>query len=248
MGSAQRSRRRLEPGTRCYLCGQAIDAAHEVWDRDHVPPKRIFPSRLRESFSPNLTWLPTHRACNHKWRADEEYFVVSFAGHVHTPVAAEVMRDIDRAARQRHGLRVLRDVVSRLGKIEGPHGERVYSFDRNRVDRFLWKIVRGIYYAESGLVLPERTLGAIYFVSPQQTGEQLAAIPWFPAVRDTESMGKYGAVFDFKWLGWNDAGIRGHAVAMMFWNGLIAAALFHDPTCACTTCQSRRVPQEQGDA
>src|SRR5437016_1644421 len=41
MGHEQRSRTRLPADARCYLCGNAIEPDEE-WDRDHVPPKRIF--------------------------------------------------------------------------------------------------------------------------------------------------------------------------------------------------------------
>jgi hypothetical protein len=51
---------------------------------------------------------------------------------------------------------------------------------------------------------------------------------WFPAVRDTEPMGAYGAVFDYKWLGWKDGDLRAHAFAMLFWDGLLVGILFHN--------------------
>jgi len=41
MGHEQRSRRRLAPGTFCDLCGNVI-AEGEDWNRDHVPPQRLF--------------------------------------------------------------------------------------------------------------------------------------------------------------------------------------------------------------
>jgi hypothetical protein len=40
MGPEQRSRRRLEPSNRCYLCGQDLQPQQQL-TRDHVPPKRI---------------------------------------------------------------------------------------------------------------------------------------------------------------------------------------------------------------
>jgi len=43
-------------------------------------------------------------------------------------------------------------------------------------------------------------------------------------------------VFDYNWLGWKDGAVRGHAIATMFWDELIAALLFHDPRCACGEC------------
>src|SRR5688500_10251791 len=97
MGWAQRSRRHLPEGTRCYLCGEVI-TREQNWNRDHVPPKRVFGSAIRNEFQPNLAWLPTHVECNSSYREDEEYFVASFAGHVSTPTARAVMQDLGEAA------------------------------------------------------------------------------------------------------------------------------------------------------
>ena len=153
MGSAQRSRKRLAAGTLCYLCGNPI-LEGEDWNRDHVPPKRIFPSRIRKQFSPKLEWLPTHSTCNSSYREDEEYFVVSFAGHVQTPIAREVMKDVTDAARKGHGVGLIREILGRFGKVQGPRGEMLYSFDGARTDRFFWKLIRGLYYLHLDIVLP----------------------------------------------------------------------------------------------
>ncbi len=235
MGWAQRSRRYLDPGTLCYLCGQTIKPDQQ-WNRDHIPPARIFAAAVRRKFSPNLVWLPTHVDCNSSYRGDEEYFIASFVGHVRTPTADAVMKELGDAAAKRHGVGLIKEVISRFGRVIGPKGELLYSFDKARVDRCLWKIVRGLYYLDLAAVLPEKTLGEIHLISPQNTADDLQKIGWFASVRDTEPMGRYGSVFDYKWLCWKDDEIRGHAFALMFWDGLIAATLFHDPACACARC------------
>jgi hypothetical protein len=62
-------------------------------------------------------------------------------------------------------------------------------------------------------------------------------LDWFPAVLDTQPLAKYGAVFDYKWIGWSPPeGGRLNMMAMLFWDGLIVAAAFHDPTCPCGKC------------
>lgn len=63
MGRDQRSRRKLAQGTFCYLCGKVI-AEGEEWNRDHVPPQRLFAKSVRQQYSSQLDWLPTHVACN----------------------------------------------------------------------------------------------------------------------------------------------------------------------------------------
>src|SRR5207247_8297935 len=86
----------------------------------------------------------------------------------------------------------------------------------------------------------ENLLNDSQFIITSNAGNDLDRISWFPAVRDTGPLARHGAVFDYKWLGWKDEELRGHAVAMLFWDGLIAATLFHDPSCECHVCQERR--------
>jgi hypothetical protein len=229
MGWAQRSRKHLPPGTRCYLCGDAIDASVQKWNRDHVPPKRVFGSEILNKYSPQLAWLPTHVTCNSDYRADEEYFIASFVGHVGTNMAQAVRNDLRDAAARGHGVGLLREVIGRFGRIVGPHGEVLYHYDTARVRRFVWKVVRGLYYLDrDDTVLPEQMRGEIHIVNPANPPEDLARIGWFAAVRDTEPLGRYGAIFDYKWLGWKDGDLRGHAVTMLLWDGLIIATLFHN--------------------
>ena len=121
MGREQRSRTYLPRCQMCYLCGEVIQPT-QAWDRDHVPPKRIFASAVLKEHSPNLDWLYSHVACNRSYREDEEYFVVSFAGHVKTATASAVMDDIHRATRKGFLIPLLKDVISRFGKVKGPKG------------------------------------------------------------------------------------------------------------------------------
>ena len=180
--------------------------------------------------------LATHTTCNSPYREDEEYFVVSFAGHVQTPMANAVMNDLKKAALKGHGVGLIRDVVSRFGRVQGPRGETMYSYDSARTDRFLWKLIRGLYFLHLECVLPEKAIGEIHLVGPKQPRDSIERLAWFPTVRDTEPLAVYGRVFDYKWIGWKDEGLRGHAVSILFWDGLIVASLFHDPTCSCGTC------------
>jgi hypothetical protein len=63
----------------------------------------------------------------------------------------------------------------------------------------------------------------------------------YPPVRDTESTGTYGPVFDYKWLGvrGDDGAGRTHAMAMLLWDGIVAFVISHDPTCRCRRRISR---------
>lgn len=154
MSARQRSRRRLTPGIECYLC-EHESRSDDRWNRDHAPTIRIFASGVRQQFSPQLEWLPTHDACNGAYRQDEEYFVASFAGHVLTPTATGVMQDLGAAAARGHGVGLLREVISRFGRIEGPNGELLYQYNTARVNRSIWKVTRELYGLLLDRVLPD---------------------------------------------------------------------------------------------
>jgi hypothetical protein len=251
MGREQRSRKRLPPDAVCYLCGTTI-TPQQRWDRDHVPPARIFGASIKQEFNPQLQWLYTHHQCNGSYRLDEDYFVVSFVGHVvNSSTAKAVMEDLRRGVAKGHGVGLLKDVLRRFGTVLGPGGERTYDYDTVRVSRAIWKIVRGLYFLEVGAVLRADWSNQLTLMNPNNVPVEIANTPWFPAIRDTEPMGRYGRVFDYKWVGVIDGNRRGHALAMLFWDGLIVTARFHDPSCPCGECETARAgeavhPQEQG--
>jgi hypothetical protein len=53
----------------CYLCGNTI-IANEDGDRDHIPPKSIFPTQI----DGNLITVPTHKKCNNALSFYDEIF------------------------------------------------------------------------------------------------------------------------------------------------------------------------------
>jgi hypothetical protein len=236
MGREQRSRKRLPDSQICYLCNEPIEP-DQRWNRDHVPFARLFAKRIREQLNPDLEWLHAHEECNSAYKEDEEYFVTAFVGHINTESANAVMEDLGRGARAGHGRGLIKSIINSFGQVVGPNGEMLFQYDANRVRRAVWKLVRGLYTLGTKQVLPEKPLGKISLVNPANVPADLAQLPWFPAVRDTEPLGRYEDVFDYKWLGWKDGEIRGHAFALMLWNGLIVAVLFHDPACGCGTCR-----------
>jgi hypothetical protein len=61
ISSNQRSRRDVESGTVCYLRGDEIASTRGTWDRDHLPPRRIFALSIKAEFSPQLDWLYAHK-------------------------------------------------------------------------------------------------------------------------------------------------------------------------------------------
>jgi hypothetical protein len=236
MGREQRSRRKLPPETFCYLCGQPI-ANEQKWNRDHVPPQRIFAKSVRQKHSPQLEWLYTHVECNSAFRDDEDYFVTALVGHHATPWASAVFDDIKRGARKGHGGELIKTIVSQFGKVTGPDGSRVFALDANRAHRAVWKIVRGLYTLETNKFLPDKSWVHIEVVLRSGAEQVLDSHAWYRMVRNTEGLARHKAIFDYKWLCRREQEYRVNLVAMLLWDNLVLLCMFHDPVCRCQRCR-----------
>jgi hypothetical protein len=145
-------------GSVCYLCG--LPLGKEV-SQDHVPPRQFFTKSLRRIRSPNLLTLPTHGACNRSFQADEDYFFfVALAGlNEDAQIHDWLMQDIHKKIRRENalGLRntVLGEFSQTISGIHLPSGLVAKHFDRKRVHRVVWKIVRGLYYHHFARMVPE---------------------------------------------------------------------------------------------
>lgn len=184
-------------------------------------------------------WLPTHRACNGAAKSDEEYFVLALAGHHRTPTGEAVWRDIERGARKGHGKGLIKRIVGQFGAVSLPDGSTTFGLEP-RAKVAAWKIIRGLYALRSSTPVPLDQPHLIEIVPRSEAARRLADHAWFPLVRDTAPLGRYGAVFDYKWIGIPVLGIRAHAFAMLFWDSLIVMGLFHDPSCNCKDCRTAR--------
>ncbi len=238
MGRQQRSRRYLPPDAICYLCGLEI-RPDQPWNRDHVPPERVFGKTVKQKYSPNLTWLPTHVTCNSDYKADEEYFVTALVGHHRTATGSAVWADVARGAAAGHSQRLIKAISGQFGQVATTDGAIMFALDAVRACRVVWKLVRGLYTLETERVLPESQPHHIEIVTQSEAPKYLPSHAWFPIVRDTAPLGQYGAVFDYKWICvrlTDDGRARGHAVAMLLWDALVMLAMFHDAACACDAC------------
>ena len=235
MAREQRSRRYLSPDAICYLCCKPI-TPDENWNRDHVPPERIYGKRVRQEHHVTLDWLYAHEACNSAYQSDEEYFVVALVGHHNSPTAKAVWEDLTRGSGRGHSRGLIKTVIGQFGKVILPDGGILFSLDQSRAQRVAWKIVRGLYTLESGKMLPESQLRKIEIIPQSEAAKRLTDHPWFPMVRDTAPLGQHGAVFDYKWVCWKDGTLHGHAIAMLFWDRLTVLVILHDPTCKCERC------------
>jgi hypothetical protein len=240
MGWQQRSRRNIPTGTVCYLCGHIIQP-DQAWNKDHVPPQRFYGKSIRQKFNPNLRGLHTHTVCNSAYKADEEYYTAVFAGHADSPTGRSVFADWQRGVAKGHDVGLLKTILSQFSKVVLADGSLVLNYDVDRAGRITWKLVRGLYFADTGRCLPDNLPKRLIMLSPHENERAADLYPWWTIVRDTEPLGWHGAVFDYKWVGVLIDGIRSHMVAMALWDRLLALVLFHDPTCPCEQCQRVRV-------
>ena len=149
-----------------------------------------------------------------------------------------MFEDLRRGVAKGHDVGLLKTVLGQFGRVTTADGSRVFHYDADRAGRITWKLVRGVYFAETGMVLPEGLPKRMILLGPDTVKSAEADYPWWPLVRDTAPMGTHGAVFDYKWIGTTVDGGRGHAMAMLLWDRLLTLILFHDPSCRCEQCQA----------
>ena len=52
----------------------------------------------------------------------------------------------------------------------------------------MWKIIRGLYFGETGRILPESQPRGIFMLGPRETKDAAEKHPWWPLIRDTPSL------------------------------------------------------------
>jgi hypothetical protein len=218
----------------CYLCGSPLDAAVEEIDVDHVPPRQFYSKELRSKEKLNLFTLPTHRKCNRKYQADEEYFIHTFAPLVmDTYSGRSILKELLKQYRTGRNVRLNRKVLAEFQKRPSglylPPGKVVKRFDSKRVRRVVWKITRGLFFYENGRFLPEDTPRAYKIVSPgEKPPDEFFLIP-------ESTRGKYPGIFAYRFMKMDD--IDFHIWAILFWDKIITLVYFHDPDCTCDGCR-----------
>jgi hypothetical protein len=237
MASAKRSRRYLRPNQCCYLCGQVI-MHDEAWDRDHVPPRRLFGKRALRSLHTQLDWLPTHVRCNQSYRADEEYAITALAPialthdreAIPTESAKPVLEDMGRSLMAGHAVGLHRSLAANWGRVVGPRLETIVDHDWTRVDRFLWKVVRGLYFMTTDRLLPGDARHKVSVFTSMMTSEAYAD-PAILCTLSTAPMGKHSQIFDYKWACLvQPDGSRAHNMLFLLWESILARVAFLDPT------------------
>jgi hypothetical protein len=137
----------------CVYCGMKPGTTN-----DHVPPDQMFPDPKPS----NLITVPACYECNKGFQKDEDYFRGLF-GFIGPPIErnapdfwAKVKRGLERSPALQ---RTIADSL-RSGTMVNPDGKKVGQWIKvednwHRVTALIAKCVRGLYFFESSLALPQ---------------------------------------------------------------------------------------------
>ena len=229
----------------CYLCGKSLRGKV---NKDHIPPKQMFPSQARKANLSKLYTQPTHESCNKSYQEDEKYFADLMATTADIrPVLLEPRYDLFRRKEEdekagttkRKFIKEVKEVIkapvfSREGHILIPPKEP------ERIDRVTWKIIRGLYFIEHQIILQENTKHAIS--RPITFRNQRLAVPstfspeeqividlLLRVLENCPSKGKYPEIFDYRYKAFSAARtpqLRSYLWALILYGSIIIAVAF----------------------
>jgi hypothetical protein len=220
----------------CYLCGNPLSAPT---NRDHVPPRRFFAPEIRKEYKvTGLITLPTHVACNERWRLDEEYFV-----HTRLPFAQgsrsgdALYRDGIARFKRGENVKLANQVSAEFQHVVGgvilPANRVAKKIDPDRAHDVIYKIVRGLHYHHYGEILPPNWNCHFTITPPGEPPPE--EFTMLTEANLLNSQGRYQGVFAYsfhKFAEVNDL----HIWAMLLWDRIIVTLMFHDPACQCEEC------------
>lgn len=220
----------------CYLCGNPLSAICGENNVDHVPMKQLWTPEIRKSHTLNLVTVNVHKKCNSEYQHDEDYFMAtilpmskgSFAGDSHYN---KLKSDIVGKKNLGLKLQVLGEFSDKVGNILLPSSKVAKSFDKVRFNRIIWKIVRGLFFLNNGVVLPSNWPidRDVFLENPPKHFRLFSSLP------DVPERGDYPGVFSYRFTQLvNPNGP--HYWAMLFLDKVIVTAYFHDPQCSCEIC------------
>ena len=151
MNSSPKSKSRNE----CVYCG-----SQRQLTRDHIPPKNLFPKPLPS----NLVTLPCCRGCNAGASKDDEYFrfLVTRDDAGDHPEARKILPAFFKSLQRRQAKGLTNLMKENLFDIDvytpgGIYVERRlgYNADVRRFDNVASRIVKGLFWHEFGVRLPD---------------------------------------------------------------------------------------------
>jgi hypothetical protein len=220
----------------CYLCGEALS---EPINRDHVPPSMFFAPELRKQFNiSELLTLPTHSACNARWKLDEEYFVHTLLPLARGSISGDAlwrncMVRFKRGTNVPLANQVLKEFEHAVNGIILPANRVAKRIDPQRAHDVIYKIVRGLHYHRSGEILPP-VWDCHFTITP--VGEPLPKVFTFLTSNNLlEQEGRYRGVFAYGGRTFKEVDNL-HVWALLLWDRILVTLMFHDPACPCAEC------------
>jgi hypothetical protein len=215
----------------CYLCGQVIKTKSKddpmALSMDHVPPRQFYMKQIRTTQNLNLDTAPSHKNCNEAYKEDEEYFYVSMYPIVAKNYPATetlYFQDIIRRSQQPQTPAKLRKILSTAvivteGGIHLPNGMRRLTLDRDRIERIVVKIARGILFLST-----ERYFGEQQIVCTNFYDKTSEIDPFLPALQLHPLAGIYPDVFAHSHF--SSGGLR--LLLMLFWKAFMFSVTVND--------------------
>jgi hypothetical protein len=216
----------------CYLCGQVIETKSKDdpmgLSMDHVPPRQFYMKHIRATQNLNLDKAPSHKSCNEAYKEDEEYFYVSMYPIVaknYPPMETLYFQDIIRRSQQPQTPTKLRKILSTAvtvteGGIHLPNGMRRLTLDRDRIERIIVKIARGILFLST-----ERYFGEQQIICMSSYDKQSKIPDYFLlALRLQPFRGICPDVFAFSLL--SSGGL--HLLLILFWKAFMFSVTVKD--------------------
>jgi hypothetical protein len=169
--------------TICCLCG-GLGADDDKITREHVPPKQFFPKELRAGL--NLWVVPTHRSCNSKHQADEEYFyhaLYPLVAKLNRPTAGLIWDDLKRRATKPQTPKLLRMICNTArktteGGVELPPSVIQLSVDEYRLQQVAIKIGRCLFYRDHKRVMRIESCKDIRLCENEEDVPDLYSLSW----------------------------------------------------------------------
>jgi hypothetical protein len=230
------AKRRRSSVTHCYLCGEELS---DPVSADHVPPSLLYGEELRSRYNlSKLLTIPTHAACNHAFREDEEYFVYTLmplgrGSEGGNAVWNQVFKKYKQGRNVPLAEKVRREFRREVGGIILPRSKIAKLVDANRFHDVIWKIIRGLYFHHHKVILPKFWTCSITVTPPNETPpDHFMALTQNGLLQDR---GAYRRVFAYSMHVFPEANNL-HYWAFLIWDRIIVTAAFHDVQCSCADC------------
>lgn len=236
----------------CCLCGKRGTDDDPI-TREHVPPKQFYPKALRGGL--NLWVVPTHKSCNERHKADEEYFfhaLFPLVANVNRHAARVMLNDLKRRARKPQTPALLRSILktkqrSAKGGLALPSGTVRIDVDKYRVHQVAIKIGRCLFYRDHQRVMPYENCKDIRLCEVEDTVPELYRLSWEMSKVNVEDLPRCEAnglvsvtdvnagqaptacreVFDYRPAYLDEE--RLHLYTLRFWEAFAFCMAFEDP-------------------